>query len=188
MPLLDHFDLLAPIYDRVIARPEDLPLREVLGGRGYSRILDAGGGTGRVAEALSDLAEQLILFDASTAMLRQAEAKDCCQLVNGHTEHLPFLSGTFDGIIVVDAFHHLGDQGRSLQEMWRALAPGGRLVVEEPDIRHWAVKVVAAMEKLALMRSRFVVAERVAEFLEGLGATTEIHRQGHTAWIVAERS
>ena len=54
MPIFDHFDFLAPIYDRVIRAPGESPLLELLSPPSPGWLLDAGGGTGRVAAALSE--------------------------------------------------------------------------------------------------------------------------------------
>jgi demethylmenaquinone methyltransferase/2-methoxy-6-polyprenyl-1,4-benzoquinol methylase len=187
MPLLDHFDLLAPFYDRVISVPEDGVLVELLGLPFDGALLDAGGGTGRIAATLTGRVGRLVIADESLAMLGQARAKGCCQAVGGLTERLPFRDGGFGRVIVVDAYHHLGDQAASLRELWRVLAPGGRLVIEEPDIDRFAVKLVALAEKLALMRSRSVRAEAIAAGLEALGAQTRIVRQDHNAWVVGHK-
>ena len=100
---------------------------------------------------------------------------------------LPFSDGSFERIIVVDAYHHLTDQESSLVELWRVLAPGGRLVIEEPDIDRFAVKLIAIAEKVALMRSHFVRAERVAERLAGMGADAAVERENHAAWVIADK-
>ncbi|MGC8837575.1 MAG: class I SAM-dependent methyltransferase, partial [Anaerolineae bacterium] len=99
-----------------------------------------------------------------------------------------FPSGAYGRIVVVDAFHHLADQARALQEMWRVLAPGGRVVIEEPDIRHLAVRGIALGERLLLMQSRFRPAEWVAEGLASLGAEVRIVREGAVYWVVAEKA
>jgi len=184
MPLLDHFSFLAPFYDRVISAPDPSPLLELLlpGTSGW--LLDAGGGTGRIAAALGPDFERIVIADGSLPMLGQALAKGCCAAVAGYTERLPFGDGAFERVIVVDAYHHLADQGASLRELWRVLAPGGRMVIEEPDIARFAVKLVALAEKLALMRSNFVRVERIAADLEALGAEARIVRQDHNAWVV----
>ncbi len=184
MPLLDHFDLLAPIYDRFISTPEEGVLMELLGLPYEGALLDAGGGTGRIAATLAGRVGRIVIADGSLPMLGQAREKGCCEAVGGLTERLPFRDDAFGRVIVVDAYHHLGDQAASLRELWRVLAPGGRLVIEEPDIDRFAVKLVALAEKLALMRSCFVRADRIAAALEALGARTEIVRQDHNVWVV----
>jgi ubiquinone/menaquinone biosynthesis C-methylase UbiE len=184
MPLFDHFSLLAPFYDRFISTPEDGLLAGLLGLPYDGTLLDAGGGTGRIAATLAGRVGGIVIADESLAMLGQAREKGCCQAVGGLTERLPFQDAAFGRVIVVDAYHHLGDQDASLRELWRVLAPGGRLVIEEPDIDRFAVKLVALAEKLLLMRTRFVRAEAIAAALVALGARTEIVRREHNAWVV----
>jgi demethylmenaquinone methyltransferase/2-methoxy-6-polyprenyl-1,4-benzoquinol methylase len=152
------------------------------------RLLDAGGGTGRIAARLQGQAGMVLVADLSLPMLAQALEKACCAVAGSHTERLPFPSGTFERVIVVDAYHHLIDQAESLQEFWRVLAPGGRLIIEEPDISNFGVKLVALAEKLTFFRSHFVRAERIAQDLGALGAKIDVHRLGHNVWVVGEKS
>ena len=75
----------------------------------------------------------------------------------------------------------------SLTELWRVLMPGGRLVIEEPDIHQFPVKLVALAEKLTLFRSHFVPVEQIATHLDTFGAHTIVHRDGHTAWVIGDK-
>jgi len=184
---MDHFDWLAPLYDRLIQPPVDDMLADLLKLPVAGRLLDAGGGTGRIAARLQGKAAQVVVADGSLPMLAHALEKGCCQVVAGETERLPFPGGTFERVIAIDAYHHLLDQSASLAEFWRILTPGGLLVIEEPDIDDWGVKLVALAEKLTLFRSHFVRAERIAGELEALGAGVEIHRKGHNVWITGEK-
>jgi ubiquinone/menaquinone biosynthesis C-methylase UbiE len=187
MPSLNHFDLLAPVYDLLIKSPGSERLAEMADLPISGRLLDAGGGTGRIAEVLVERADRIVVSDSSLQMLRQARSKKGLDLVGGATERLPFPSGTFERVVMVDAFHHLADQTRSLAELWRVLMPGGLLVIEEPDIRRIAVKLVALAEKLTLFRSHFIPAERIARLLREYNAQVKVHREGHTAWILGQK-
>jgi demethylmenaquinone methyltransferase/2-methoxy-6-polyprenyl-1,4-benzoquinol methylase len=187
MPAFDHFDFLAPLYDRVIRVPDDDRLGELLGLPIAGRLLDAGGGTGRIAETLKDRVGHLTIADASLPMLRQAHEKACCDVTAAHTERLPFADGSFERVIVIDAYHHLKDQPESLCEFVRVVQPGGRLIIEEPDIDHFGVKLVALAEKLALMRSHFEHAERVAKRLTPMSVSVEIVRESHNYWVIASK-
>lgn len=187
MAPFDHFSVIAPLYDRLI-HPDDVSRLRDLGDLGHAgRILDAAGGTGRVSSALSGLVGSITLADSSWGMLRQARTKGGLHPVAARIESLPFPSGCFDRVIMVDAFHHLADQARSLQEMWRVLAADGRLVIEEPDIHKPAIKLIAILERLLLMQSRFWTAEAIAGRLSRMGAGVGISRRDSTAWIVATR-
>ncbi len=185
---MNHFDWLAPLYDRLIAAPQDNTLLGLLQLPLQGRLLDAGGGTGRIAERLEPYVEQIVIADGSLPMLSKALEKECCDVIGCATERLPFRDGSFERVIVVDAYHHLGDQTASLLEFWRVLNPGGLLVIEEPDIKRFTVKLIALVEKLALFRSNFVRAERIAEQLRLWGTNPEIHRLGHNAWVIAQKA
>jgi ubiquinone/menaquinone biosynthesis C-methylase UbiE len=185
--ILDHFDWLAPLYDRVIQVPEDDTLTTLLDLPIEGRLLDAGGGTGRIAERLQDRVEQIVIADGSLPMLAQALEKGCCEVVGSNTEQLPFAEGSFERVIVVDAYHHLADQVASMEEFWRVLGLDGLLVIEEPDIDHFGVKLVALAEKLTFFRSHFVRAEGIAELLRSFGAKPQIRRVGHNVWVVAKK-
>jgi ubiquinone/menaquinone biosynthesis C-methylase UbiE len=188
MPPLNHFDLLAPIYDRLLRQPGDDRLAEAASLPIRGRLLDAGGGTGRMAAKLAPDAGSVVVADASLKMLRQARRKPGLLAVASRAERLPFPDGCYERVVLVDTYHHLECQTDALADLWRVLAPGGRLVIEEPDVRLRAVRLIALAEKLALMRSHFVPAERIATQLAGLGAKTEIRRSRQTAWVIGEKN
>jgi len=149
----DHFDIVARFYDRVFQFLGPERLMGLLQPQPSERILDIGGGTGRVSQTFGDDYE-VVICDPSWGMLGEARQKQMIAC-SGLAEQLPFANGAFDRIVMVDTFHHLHDQHAAAKETLRVLRPGGRLVIEEPDIRRWAVKWVALVERLLLMRSRF---------------------------------
>jgi len=187
MPFLDHFGLIAPLYDRLfgfllpekLTRFLDLPVA--------GRILDAGGGTGRVAVILVPHAAQVVVADLSYNMLAQAREKKGVVVVQCAAEALPFPQGVFDRVLMVDALHHVADRPRTIAELWRALKPGGKVVIEEPDIHTLSARLIAIFEKLAFMRSHFLSPEEIAFSFGKDTAGTKISREGYTAWIVAEK-
>ncbi len=164
----DHFDLVARFYDRVFHFLGPERLMSLLQPQPSERILDIGGGTGRVSQTFGD-DYVVVVCDSSWGMLREARQKQmiaCC----GLAERLPFADGAFDRIVMVDTFHHLHDQHVAAKETLRVLRPGGRLVIEEPDIRRWSVKWIALGERLLLMRSRFHSIADLARVFEEAGA------------------
>jgi SAM-dependent methyltransferase len=51
-------------------------------------------------------------------------------------QQLPFGNETFDGVICMNALHHLPSYGAALREVSRILKPGGRAVFSEPGTGH----------------------------------------------------
>ena len=180
----DHFDLIAGIYDRGAPFTPSRTLLEQLALSSDNLLLDAGGGTGRVTTALRSLVREAVVADLSGGMLLRAAAKG---LVTTRTplEHLPFPSGTFDRIIMVDALHHVLDQQQTGNELWRVLTPGGRLVIVEPDIHKISVKILALGEKLLLMRSHFLSGEEIGRlFSEQEAQLSVTYDEGNTVILI----
>jgi ubiquinone/menaquinone biosynthesis C-methylase UbiE len=187
VPVFDHFEHVAPFYDDVIRLREPERLISRLGLPVRGRLLDAGGGTGRVAQALKGLASDILVADISLGMLRQAGEKDGLLRVCAPTERLPFPDGTFERILMVDALHHVINQKATARELLRVLMPGGRLVIEEPDVRTFQVKLVALAEKLALMRSHFLTPPAIAQLFAVPGVRTRVEADGFNAWVIVEK-
>lgn len=186
--MFDHFGILAPYYDRLIPPPDPREVRDLVALPVSGALLDAGGGTGRIANLLVGQAAQLVIVDLSFKMLQQASTRDHLEAVCAPSERLPFPNAYFARVIMVDALHHVIDQHKTAAELWRVLRPGGRLVVGEPDIRDLPVKVVAIFEKLMLMRSHFLDPTQIADLFRPFDARVEILKRGFTAWIVAQKA
>ena len=190
MPIksLDHFGFLAPFYDHVIhlESVEKIIASAELPTSGP--LLDVGGGTGRVSGALQGMASMRIVADLSLGMLRQAAAKDGLLTICSHSEKLPFADETFGRIIMVDALHHVCDQRETAQELWRVLKRGGRIMLEEPDIHKFSIKMVALFEKLALMRSHFLSPEKIASLFNYTDTQTHIEQDGHNARVIVQKA
>ncbi|MHB8088699.1 MAG: class I SAM-dependent methyltransferase [Anaerolineaceae bacterium] len=187
MPLFDHFDFLAPFYEKFIT-PKDPQEMWTLADLPVSgALLDAGGGTGRVAQFMLGKANPVVVVDLSRKMLTEARQKNGLRPVCSHTEHLPFSDESFARIIMVDAFHHVCSQSQTVDELWRVLKPGGRIIIEEPDIRTFAVKLIALAEKLAFMRSHFLPPQQIANLFDSSDAWVRVETGKFNAWVIVEK-
>ena len=135
------FDLFAPLYDLLMYSADETAIQKGLtvADRDVDRIIEVGGGSGRVARTVG-----ATVVDPAGGMVQRARAKGL-ETVRASATELPHPDGSVDAVVVVDAFHHFPEQRRCLEEMARVLAPGGVLVVTEFDRgcrRGWALDAV----------------------------------------------
>jgi len=183
-----HFDITSSLYDRVMGKPDREFLQCLLRLPVDGWLLDAGGGTGRVSACLRPYVGKAVISDLSRGMLKEVYKKDSLLPVCAISEELPFTDGFFDRILVVDALHHFCNQKRSIGELVRVLAPGGRLVIEEPDISLTSVKFVALIEKLFLMGSRFLRSEEIISVINDYYLSAYVADRDHyRIWVVVDK-
>ncbi len=187
MPGLDHFSLIAPFYDRAFPLKKVERLIEKLDLPVSGVVLDAGGGTGRVSQAIHSLASHIIVADVSVGMLRQVRIKNRLFPVQSMSEKLAFADKVFERVMMIDALHHVHNHQQTADELWRVLKPGGRIVIEEPDIRKFGVKFVALAEKVLLMRSHFLSPELIRSLFVDPNATSWVEEDGFNAWVIVEK-
>jgi ubiquinone/menaquinone biosynthesis C-methylase UbiE len=116
---------------------QTIPLMELKPGE---RILDLGCGTGWASRLLARLVAagpagpgQVVGLDISDEMVRLARAAsrefDNLLFVWGAASKIPWEENYFDKILSVESFYYYPDQGRVLAELFRVLAPQGRLFI-----------------------------------------------------------
>ncbi|WP_227271191.1 class I SAM-dependent DNA methyltransferase [Roseobacter weihaiensis] len=126
---------------------------EARGGSGP--VLDAGAGTGLVAQALQRRADVVCdAFDISEEMLEVARAKGVYRaLIQGDlTARLPFDSGTYAGVVSAGTFTHGHVGPEALDELLRVAAPGALFVLtikqDLYDTRGFAEKFASFGERI----------------------------------------
>ena len=104
------------------------------------RVLDLGCGSGWATRLLARLVAdgpegfgQVIGLDVSDEMIRQARAasKDFENIlyVWGSAQQIPWEENFFDKVLSVESFYYYPDQDRALAELFRVLAPRGRMFI-----------------------------------------------------------
>lgn len=101
---------------------------------GAQKVLDAGCGTGEIAEQLIRRGHEVWGLDIAEPMIRYAHER--CGLGRfqlGNIEHLPFRDNTFDTVVCLGVMEYLNTDERALREIWRVLKPGGLAVISTPS-------------------------------------------------------
>ncbi len=96
------------------------------------RVLDLGGGKGRVCRQVLKLgAERAVAADLTLAMLTGDDSFQGPRLVAPADGPLPFRGGAFDVVVCALVLGHVEDLGSALASAARALTPGGYLLISD---------------------------------------------------------
>jgi ubiquinone/menaquinone biosynthesis C-methylase UbiE len=104
------------------------------------RVLDLGCGAGWATRILARLVSegprgfgQIVGLDISDAMIRRARAAsrefDNIMYVWGSAEKIPWEENYFDKVLSVESFYYYPDPDRALNELFRVMAPRGRMFI-----------------------------------------------------------
>jgi ubiquinone/menaquinone biosynthesis C-methylase UbiE len=140
-----RFERLTPVYDPVVRfttreRTFKRRLLDQAAIQAGDRVLDVGCGTGTLAidAKLRQPAADVAGLDADPAVLERARRKAQergveLELVEGFSDHLPFIERSFDVVLSSLFFHHLERPAKEAtgREIVRVLRPGGRVHVAD---------------------------------------------------------
>jgi ubiquinone/menaquinone biosynthesis C-methylase UbiE len=113
-------------------------LEEIFAKNKSKKILDAGGGSGRIAVPLSEAGFDVSILDSSHDLLGEAKSKnDNLKIMEGDIREVPVKEDEFDAVtynwhVICEI---LGTKGKikTLSEAYRILRPGGVVVFDMPD-------------------------------------------------------
>ncbi len=96
------------------------------------RILDIAAGTGTSSVALQRNGARVVAVDFSAGMIAEGRKRHRnIEFVQADAEQLPFGDNEFDAVAISFGLRNINNPRTALEEMYRVLKPGGRLVVCE---------------------------------------------------------
>jgi len=121
---------------RITDALEEELILEVAGDVAGRRMLDVGGGDGKLVQLFARKQAQVTIMDMDSRMLdavrhRFADAGLPVETVEGDAARLPFPDNSFDIVTVVTVLCFVEDAGQAVAEMARVLRPGGVLLLGE---------------------------------------------------------
>src|SRR6516164_10959163 len=138
------------------------------------RVLDVGCGAGWASRLMAkEVANgnkpgQVVGIDVADEMIRRARAGsvdfDNVMFVVGSAQQIPWEENFFDKVLSVESFYYYADQERALAELFRVIAPKGKLYIlinlyrDNPYSLRWVeelkvpVQVLSEQEYVELLR------------------------------------
>ncbi|WP_231945596.1 class I SAM-dependent methyltransferase [Agrococcus carbonis] len=96
------------------------------------RILDVAAGTGASAAPMAKAGALVTALDISPGMLEEGRRRHPdIEFVHGSAEELPFEEGSFDAVTISFGLRNVQHPRAALDEFFRVLKPGGRLLICE---------------------------------------------------------
>ena len=132
-------------------------------------ILDIGGGTGRIANNLRNRNQKILIADLSFKMVAQAQQYAHVLPMMADGGLLPLRNESIQAVLIADAYHHFLNRELVLEEIRRILCRKGSIHIFEPNIRKMSVKMIALLEKLLGMRSKFFTIQEIEKTISSLG-------------------
>jgi len=154
----NFFDIVAPIYEKLHFGGKKTfdKIKSIVIFEPLDKVIDLGGGSGRIAKFLANKVQQVTVVDASGGMIRQClQRHPELSCVNAEAQNLPFADDSINKIIIIDAFHHFQNQKQVIKEMERILANNGKVVIEEFNPIKMFGKLIVIIEKMFCLGSHF---------------------------------
>jgi len=96
------------------------------------RILDVGCGLGMYVEKLRRFSDQVYGIDIDAERVTEG-GRRLPHLLAAAAETLPFTDNCFDILLLHEVLEHVADDRQVVQEAYRVLRPGGRIVIFAPN-------------------------------------------------------
>lgn len=144
-------------FERIAGMPQ---LRQdsfrMLGDVESKLVVDLGCGTGTAVAELRQLGARSVGIDPSDHMLALATQRHPEETFQqAAAESLPFADGEVDALRAERVFQHVVEPSAGLSEVYRVLAPGGRLVGIDFDVGMWVADSDVDQEVTAALARGF---------------------------------
>ncbi len=130
------------------------------------QVLEIGTGSGYGVEIVAPKTEKFVTVDKHNF---HADSENV-EFKRSKVPPLDFADRTFDFVISFQVIEHIQNDKKMLDEVWRVLRPGGKLIISTPNAKMsltrnpWHVREYTAQEFSALLQARFGNVEALGVF------------------------
>jgi ubiquinone/menaquinone biosynthesis C-methylase UbiE len=132
--IAEDWDLMRESLFSTTLREKNYALAEIFN---HSTIADIGAGSGFITEGLVNKEVNIIAVDQSPQMLNIMRKKFSnyknVEFRLGESEKIPIDESTIDFAFANMYLHHVEDPQKSINELYRILKPGGKLIISDAD-------------------------------------------------------
>ncbi len=166
---LKKFDRVFKHYDKFIElfnlnKMDEI--KDVLELQGDEVVLDIGGGTGRLADYLSKNCQIVYVLDESKGMLSKVKANTKVLPILGEALDTNFDSNSVDVVIMSDVLHHIKDQKKLIEEIYRILKKDGKLVILDFEKKHIKIRILRVFEYILFGKLYFRTSKEVINLIK----------------------
>lgn len=147
------------------------------------RVLELGAGTGKLTASLVAAGHDVVASEPSGSMLAQLTARVDTTAVRCGAEGLPFRAGSFDAVVVAQAFHWF-DTRKAVPEIARVLRHGGHIAL----VWNFRDEIVPWVRRLSsVIGSESLVEELNLDALGASGLFGPVTRSEYRFWQQLDR-
>ena len=167
--ILKKFDKVFKHYDKFIElfnlnKMDEI--KDVLELQGDEVVLDIGGGTGRLADYLSKDCQIVYVLDESKGMLSKVKANIKVLPVLGDALDTTFDSNSVDVVIMSDVLHHIKNQKKLIEEIYRILKKDGKLIILDFEKKHIKIRILRVFEYILFGKLYFRTSKEVINLIK----------------------
>ena len=142
-----NYTLVKPVH--VVRHPRDrFEMAALISSTsGGGRYLEIGAGSGNLALTVLEKYDELVLTELSNVRANELSKlfkdQEKVKVIQHNIDNdaLNYPDGYFDTIVMVAVIEHLIDPKIALRELARVLKPGGRLIIDTPNIAKWTRRI-----------------------------------------------
>lgn len=134
--------------------------------KGNEVVVDMGGGTGRLADYISNSCKTVYVLDESEKMLSKVEERENVIGIKGNVIKAPFEDNSIDTVILSDVLHHVKEQEKLFIEIHRILKNHGKVIILDFHRKHIKTRLLKIFEFILFGKLYFKTKDEVKILLE----------------------